>query len=70
MSDIAGLSTKHFCTFSYCNQSYRDHCRVWAVDLKMVEEAVALNQQVHHGAPNSSYDMTAVMKMCWAVEEA
>src|ERR1700719_3357885 len=31
---------------------------------------VALNQQVHHGAPNGSYDMTAIMKMHWAVKEA
>src|ERR1700730_15702491 len=44
--------------------------RVWAIDLKMVEEAVALNQQAHHGVPNGSYDMTAVMKMHWAVKEA
>ena len=36
----------------------------------MVEEAVALTQQVHHGAPNSSYNMTAIMKMHWAVKEA
>src|ERR1700731_1142135 len=43
---------------------------VWAVNLKMVEEAVALNQQVHHGVPNGSYDMTAIMKMRWAVKEA
>ena len=40
--------------------------RVWAVNLKMVEEAVTLNQQAHHGVPN---DMTAIMKMCWAVKE-
>jgi hypothetical protein len=42
----------------------------WVVELKTVEEVIALNQQAHHGVPDGSYDMTAVMKMRWAIKEA
>jgi hypothetical protein len=42
-----------------------------AVELKTVEEAIALNQRAHHGGvPTSTYNMVAMHKMCWAMKEA